>query len=51
MSEVQLGSKLNDEEADEIVAFLNSLTGQLPKIDYPRLPTRTIATPKPSLDK
>lgn len=51
MSEVQLGAKLSDEEADEIVAFLNSLTGQLPKIDYPILPTRTTATPKPSLDK
>nr|WP_275945351.1 MULTISPECIES: cytochrome-c peroxidase [unclassified Bradyrhizobium] len=51
MSEVQLGAKLSDEESDEIVAFLNSLTGQLPKIDYPMLPTRTIATPKPCLDK
>ncbi|QOG21832.1 cytochrome-c peroxidase [Bradyrhizobium sp. SEMIA] len=51
MSEVQLGAELSDEETDEIVAFLNSLTGQLPKIEYPILPTRTIATPKPSLDK
>jgi len=51
MSEVQLGAKLSDKETDEIVAFLNSLTGQLPKIDYPILPTRTTATPKPSLDK
>lgn len=51
MSEVQLGAKLSDEETDEIVAFLNSLTGQLPVIEYPTLPMRTIATPKPSLDK
>lgn len=35
MSEVQPGAKLSDEEADEIVVFLSSLTGQLPKIDYP----------------
>ncbi|NYG45195.1 cytochrome c peroxidase [Bradyrhizobium sp. IAR9] len=35
MSAVQPGAKLSDEEADEIVAFLNSLTGQPPKIDYP----------------
>ncbi|MBB4397092.1 hypothetical protein [Bradyrhizobium sp. ERR14] len=51
MGEVQPGAKLSDEEADEIVAFLNSLTGQLPKIDYPILPTRTVATLKRSLDK
>ncbi|UWU83330.1 hypothetical protein N2605_27985 [Bradyrhizobium yuanmingense] len=30
-SAVQLGAKLGDEEADEVVAFLNSLTGQLAK--------------------
>ncbi|TWB48768.1 cytochrome-c peroxidase [Bradyrhizobium sacchari] len=51
MSEVQLGVKLDDREKDDIVAFLNSLTGQLPKIDYPILPTRTDKTPKPSVDK
>ncbi|PAY03303.1 MULTISPECIES: cytochrome-c peroxidase [Bradyrhizobium] len=51
MSEVQLGIKLSDKETDEIVAFLNSLTGQFPKIDYPILPTRTNVTPRPSLDK
>ncbi|WP_375785041.1 cytochrome-c peroxidase [Bradyrhizobium sp. Pha-3] len=51
MSEIQLGAKLNDTEKDDIVAFLNSLTGQLPKIDYPILPARTEKTPKPSADK
>ncbi|MGY3443122.1 hypothetical protein ACVW17_003123 [Bradyrhizobium sp. USDA 4473] len=51
MSEIQLGAKLNDTEQDDIVSFLNSLTGQLPQIDYPILPTRTDATPKPSTDQ
>ncbi|MGY4158330.1 cytochrome c peroxidase [Bradyrhizobium sp. USDA 4461] len=51
MSETQLGAKLSDKEENDIVAFLNSLTGQLPKIEYPRLPTRSDATPRPSLDK
>ncbi|WP_338696000.1 MULTISPECIES: cytochrome-c peroxidase [Bradyrhizobium] len=51
MSESQLGAKLSDTEKDDIVAFLNSLTGQLPKIDYPILPTRTDTTPKPSVHK
>lgn len=51
MAEVQLGAKLSDQEQDDIVAFLNSLTGQLPKIDYPMLPTRTDTTPLPSTGK
>lgn len=51
MAEVQLGAKLSDKEEDNIVAFLNSLTGQLPKIEYPILPTRTEATPLPSIGK
>ncbi|MBH5392284.1 cytochrome-c peroxidase [Bradyrhizobium diversitatis] len=51
MAEVQLGVKLGDKEENDIVAFLNSLTGQLPKIEYPILPTRTDTTPLPSLGK
>ncbi len=51
MGELQLGAKLTDQEEDDIVAFLNSLTGQLPQIAYPDLPTRTDATPLPSLAK
>ncbi|MFB6464057.1 cytochrome-c peroxidase [Bradyrhizobium tunisiense] len=51
MAEIQLGAKLGDNEANDIVAFLNSLTGRLPKIEYPMLPTRTDATPPPSLGK
>lgn len=51
MSEVQLGAKLSEKENNDIVAFLNSLSGRLPKIDYPILPTRTKETPPPSLSK
>lgn len=51
MAEVQLGAKLSDKEENDIVAFLNSLTGQLPKIEYPILPTRTDTTPRPSTGK
>ncbi len=51
MGEAQLGAKLTEKEEDDIVAFLGSLTGQLPKVDYPVLPTRTDTTPLPSLAK
>lgn len=51
MAQVQLGAKLSDKEENDIVAFLNSLTGQLPKIAYPILPTRTETTPLPSTGK
>ncbi|XSC42509.1 cytochrome-c peroxidase [Bradyrhizobium sp. RDT10] len=51
MGETQLGIELSDKEKNDIVAFLNSLTGQLPKIEYPKLPTRTDATPPPSLGR
>ena len=51
MSEAQLGTKLDSKEVDDIVAFLNSLTGQVPKVEYPMLPVRTDTTPLPSLGK
>jgi cytochrome c peroxidase len=51
MGEAQLGAKLSDKDEDDIVAFLESLTGQLPKVEYPILPTRTKTTPLPSLGK
>nr|WP_283844419.1 cytochrome-c peroxidase [Bradyrhizobium cenepequi] len=51
MAKVQLGAKFSDDEENDIVAFLNSLTGQQPKIDYPILPTRTDGTPPPSLGR
>ncbi|MCP3475850.1 cytochrome-c peroxidase [Bradyrhizobium sp. CCGUVB1N3] len=51
MSEVQLGAKLSEKENNDIVAFLNSLSGRLPKIEYPILPMRTKETPPPSLGR
>lgn len=43
----QLGTKLKPEETKSIVAFLNSLTGERPKIQIPLLPSSTAATPRP----
>ncbi|MGY8663471.1 cytochrome-c peroxidase [Bradyrhizobium sp. UFLA05-109] len=51
MSEVQLGAELSEKENNDIVAFLNSLNGRLPKIEYPILPTRTKETPPPSVGR
>jgi len=51
MGASQLGAKLTDTEEDDIVAFLGTLTGELPVIQSPILPVRTDATPLPSLTK
>jgi cytochrome c peroxidase len=51
MGATQLWARLTDKEEDDIVAFLGTLTGQLPKIEYPILPVRTDRTPEPSLAK
>jgi cytochrome c peroxidase len=51
MGAAQLWAKLTDREEDDIVAFLGTLTGQLPRIEYPILPVRTNRTPEPSLAK
>jgi cytochrome c peroxidase len=51
MGAAQLGAKLTDKEEDDIVAFLDTLTGELPQIEYPVLPVRTDTTPLPSLGK
>ena len=51
MGSSQLGARLTDTEVDDIVAFLGALTGQLPNVQYPILPTRTNSTPEPSLVK
>ena len=44
----QLGAELNDTETDKIVAFLGSLTGEVPEVVYPVLPAETSDTPRPS---
>ena len=38
MAKVQLKKELSDQQVADLVAFLNSLTGTLPKITPPRLP-------------
>ncbi|WP_373510609.1 hypothetical protein [Thiocapsa sp.] len=49
MSTAQLGTKISDQEADLIVAFLHALTGEQPTIEYPILPVETAQTPRPEL--
>lgn len=50
MGEVQLGAKLKDEDAATIVAFLKTLTGKQPKVEYPLLPPKAKATPLPLIE-
>ena len=47
MGASQLGQRLTDQEEDAIVAFLQTLTGEQPKVELPILPPRTDATPLP----
>lgn len=49
MGSSQLGIKLESGEAQSIVAFLEALTGDQPKVGYPILPPNTESTPKPAL--
>ena len=48
MGASQLGQKLTDQDEDSIVAFLETLTGEQPRIELPILPPRTDATPLPT---
>jgi cytochrome c peroxidase len=38
---------LTEEEIDRITSFLDSLTGEQPKVLYPQLPPAVAATPHP----
>ena len=38
MARVQLGTKLSDKDVADIVAFLKTLTGEAPKVEFPLLP-------------
>jgi cytochrome c peroxidase len=49
MGASQLGQKLTEQDEDAIVAFLKTLTGDIPHVEIPLLPTRTDATPEPKL--
>jgi len=48
MGTSQLGTELDDKEVKAITAFLHTLTGEQPKVEYPVLPPSTKDTPKPS---
>jgi len=41
MGKTQLGRDLSDEQAADIAAFLEALTGEFPTQTMPRLPVRT----------
>ena len=45
MGKTQLGVELTKTEQEDIVAFLKTLTGKIPSIDYPHLPPSTLSTP------
>ncbi|HEU4601933.1 MAG TPA: cytochrome-c peroxidase [Steroidobacteraceae bacterium] len=47
MGSSQLGAQLSNDEIDMIVAFLQSLTGDQPKVVYPILPPSVASTPRP----
>jgi cytochrome c peroxidase len=46
MARHQLGKELSPSDVQSIVAFLKSLTGELPKVEKPTLPKSTPTTPK-----
>ncbi|WP_371223889.1 cytochrome-c peroxidase [Roseovarius sp. 2305UL8-3] len=48
MAESQLGEEISDAQADQVVAFLDSLTGTVPEVTYPILPAETATTPRPT---
>jgi cytochrome c peroxidase len=43
----QLGQELSEQSVDEITAFLRSVTGDQPRVEYPVLPKSTDETPAP----
>jgi len=47
MGETQLGIELTGSEINDIIAFLGSLEGEKPRVEYPVLPTSTHETPRP----
>jgi cytochrome c peroxidase len=48
MGTAQLGAELNEQEVNQITAFLESLTGKMPEVVYPVLPAETAGTPRPT---
>ena len=50
MGAAQLGIELTDDDIDNITAFLVTLTGDQPQVEYPILPPNTDKTPRPILE-
>ncbi len=47
MGRSQLGETLSRKEIEAIAAFLGTLKGEQPRVEFPLLPTETAATPRP----
>ena len=47
MGSSQLGHELDADEVRDITAFLHTLTGVQPTVEYPILPPSTAETPRP----
>ncbi|NLA68157.1 MAG: cytochrome-c peroxidase [Gammaproteobacteria bacterium] len=47
MGTAQLGREISGDEAEAIAAFLRTLTGRQPQVEYPVLPPSTARTPRP----
>ena len=47
MGTAQMGATLDPAQEASIVAFIDSLTGEMPQITYPTLPPSTADTPRP----
>lgn len=49
MADIQLGQRLSEQEADDMTAYLKSLTGDQPQIVLPVLPPSGPDTPRPEV--
>jgi len=49
MGAIQKGDQLSKDESEKITAFLESLTGEQPKVTYPVLPPDGATSPRPEL--
>ena len=50
MGSAQLGIELSEDDTDKITAFLLTLTGNQPNVQFPVLPPNTDKTPRPILE-
>ena len=50
MGRIQLGTKIDDKQAEDIETFLHALTGKKPVLTLPMLPASTHLTPKPDMN-